>query len=142
MRHAVLVSRLSALTLVVAMIYGGRPARAAGSGPAGSPGVGTMLSDVEAEVVALRKMDRSQSPWAARYAEVLAGELAQLRAMWAGEGAGEQGAKPELYAVGFYVGSMPDGPKKFGTAEVEVRVTDRPVVLALSAYEPIRWKVK
>jgi hypothetical protein len=141
MRHAVLVSRLSVLALGLALVCG--PARAAG--PAD---VGTMLDDVDAEVVALRKIDRAQSPWAARYAEVLAGELAQLRITWAGDqqGAGDaqakQGAKPELYAVGFYEGSMPDGPKKFGIAEVEVRVTDRPVVLALSAYEPIRWKVK
>ena len=144
MRHAVLVSRLSVLALGFALACG--PARAAAA--TDSVDVGTMLNAVDAEVVALRKMDRAQSPWAARYAEVLAGELAQLRAMWAGDegaAAGErakQGAKQELYAVGFYEGAMPDGPKKFGIAEVEVRVTDRPVVLALSAYEPIRWKVK
>jgi hypothetical protein len=142
MSRAVTVRRLPLLALATALLWPGARARAAAPGRNASQDVGAMMADVEAEIGALRKVEPAQSPWAAKYAELLAGELAQVRAVWDGKEAPGDGKTAELYAVGFYEGAMPDGPKKYGVAEVEVRVTGRPVVLVLSAYEPIRWKVR
>ncbi|HZN64030.1 MAG TPA: HEAT repeat domain-containing protein [Tepidisphaeraceae bacterium] len=112
------------------------------------------LAEVEAEVALLRKLTPAESPAAARYADELDREVRRLRADWeagdaqapaAGAEVGknaDEAAAPELYVVGFYEGSMPNGPKRFGTAVVDVQVTDRPVVLALCAYEPIRWELR
>jgi hypothetical protein len=71
-------------------------------------------------------------------------ELSAKVARWQDELAGRElavRAEPELHLVGVYAGLFPNGPKKFGTAKVQVDIKDRPVVLVLSAYESVRWEL-
>jgi TPR repeat protein len=53
----------------------------------------------------------------------------------------------QLHAVGVYQGSYPDGVEPGfrhhpqGTVAVTVHKTKRPVILALGAYEPVKWEI-
>jgi hypothetical protein len=101
------------------------------------------LTLIGREVRLLREADPAKEPYAARYADLLARESQRLSDDLAGKDAPPADANtPELHVVGFYEGSFPNGPKKYGTAVVQVEVTDRPVVLALCAYSPMRWDLR
>ena len=107
--HCVARTAPSLIVLAAALAAGAAP-----GDPADAPrnDVGIKISDVEREITSLRGEDRSKSPHAAPYAEKLAGELQRLRDEWEGRAAPAAGAAgPELYVVGFYEGSMPDGPR-------------------------------
>ena len=140
-----IVRWLPLLALTLAMPTSS-PTRAAAPASASDDGVLQKVAEVEAEIAALRKSDADPFPSAARYADALSSDIEPLRAALAGadamDGKSPDTATPELYVVGFYQGSMPNGPKKYGAAVVELAVTDRPVVLALCAYEPVRWELR
>ena len=109
----------------------------------GTDDVGVKIADVEKEITVLRARDRDKAPHAAGYAEQLARDLQQLRDEWEGRHAPARDAETaELCVVGFYQGAKPAEPRKFGSAVVEVQATPRPIVLALCAYEPVRWDLK
>ena len=56
--------------------------------------------------------------------------------------------EPELHHVGVYEGMLPGNAKRGfqqhpeGIVEVKLDYTGGPIILALSAYEPVLWKVK
>lgn len=53
--------------------------------------------------------------------------------------------EPQLYAIGVYAGRAPDtaraGDEEQGVVLVHVRKRTHPLVLSLSAYEPVHWKL-
>jgi hypothetical protein len=80
-------------------------------------------------------------------ADALEKRVRHFRDRLAGKAAAE-GDGPELHVVGVYEGPPAGGVRRgfdehpVGAASVEVGPTDRPVVLALCAYEPVKWSVK
>ena len=49
--------------------------------------------------------------------------------------------RTELHVVGLYEGAHPDGPGR-GVADVDVHYPGQPIVLALCAYEPTKWRLR
>jgi hypothetical protein len=106
------------------------PGFAQSSQPAGAPSVRARLDAIEQEI------GRRRACATPAAAETLARELARVNDLLAGKPR-DKGGKPELHVVGLY------GPKHWRASEVvEVTITDRPVVLVLCAYDPVRWEVK
>src|SRR5688500_9355637 len=69
-------------------------------------------------------------------AQVLVGDLVRVHDLLAGKPR-EKTGKSELHVVGLYE------PNQRGAKEVvEVTISDRPIVRALCAYEPVRWEVR
>ena len=99
------------------------------------------LDDVEREIARLRAAGDAAG------AEALAAELRTFRDAAAGKAAAT-GAGPEVHAVGVYEGMLPGGVARaarthpVGSVSVEVRDTGRPIVLILSAYQPVKWNVR
>jgi hypothetical protein len=58
------------------------------------------------------------------------------------------GCAPTLHVIGVYEGSYPTGVRHSfgyhpdGNIDVHVRAIGRPVILALSSYEPVIWSIK
>jgi hypothetical protein len=99
---------------------------------------------VQEKFVAIdREVARLREAGATAQADELAAQARPLHDRLDGKdfAAGNDGSA-ELHLVGVYQGSFPNGPRKYGRATVEVEVTDRPIVLALSAYDPVRWEVR
>ncbi len=96
---------------------------------------------VEREVARLRVAGKKTE------AEQLAAQWEHFRERSQGK-APPAGAGPELHVVGLYEGNYPDGVRHMGNfhpwghAVVDVYVTDRPVILALCSYEPVKWRVR
>lgn len=94
-----------------------------------------------------REAARLHDAGAAGQADALEKRVRHFRDRLAGRAAAE-GEGPELHVVGVYEGRPADGARRgfddhpAGAASVEVGPTDRPVVLVLCAYEPVKWSVK
>jgi hypothetical protein len=94
------------------------------------------LSAIERETQRLQQLGDKND------ADALAATLKALRDKVEGKDAPAPTDLPEVHVVGLYEGTFPDGPRKFGHATVDLQVTDRPVILVLCAYEPIRWTLR
>lgn len=94
------------------------------------------LTAVEKEASRLRETG------AKTQGDYLANQAQRLRDVLNGKNVPAKEGGAELHLVGIYSGSFPNGPRKYGVAAVSVEVIDRPVVLALCAYEPVRWDVR
>ena len=98
------------------------------------------LQAVDQEIARLREADPKTRPNARAYADQLAAMAAQIRQMLDAKDA--PGSAPELYVVGVYEGVFPEGPRKYGTVAVDVEAANRPIVLALCAYDPVKWDLR
>lgn len=100
-----------------------------------------MVGDIWKEVERLRAA--GSSPDAARLAAELHRHVQEIH----------DGLRPlpddqaELHVAGLYEGRPPEGKRKggqhpLGLAEVHVEFPGQPIVLALCAYEPVKWQVR
>jgi hypothetical protein len=126
-----------------------RPAAKAEQAPAPAPTEATVAlrQQAEAQLGAIeRHVTRLRAAGKTTEAADLADRVRHFRDRVKNKAAA--GTEPELHLIGLYEGSYPPGvghgggfhPQ--GSAVVEVHVTDRPVVLALCSYEPVKWQVR
>jgi hypothetical protein len=99
------------------------------------------LAAVDREVALLRQADAKAHPDARAYADDLANRAQRVRDEWAGKPDPDV-TGPELHVVGVYEGAFPDGPRRYGIVAARVEQTQRPIILALCAYGPVRWKLQ
>lgn len=102
-----------------------------------------VLADVESQIARFRDEKKQEA------AGGLTKELADLRGRMAGDYNAPTSDVPEVHMVGVYQGStapagLLTGKDRYttGYAEVHVSYTARPVILVISACEPVLWRVK
>ncbi|MEQ8788287.1 MAG: HEAT repeat domain-containing protein [Pirellulaceae bacterium] len=107
--------------------------------PVGEDDLHARFDDIWREVERLRAADRIEE--ARRIAEAYRQLVEQANGKLLPLPDGEV----ELHVVGLYEGAVPGGRQggqhPQGHAEVTVEFTGQPLVLALCAYEPVKWKV-
>lgn len=161
--------RLAALSLVAAAAGGpvllaqpgggddrpAAPPAAAGATAPAKPS-GPLSRELQSQLAAVgHEVQRLRQAGDAAAAEELAAQLQHFRDRADGKAA-SRGEGPEVHVVGLYEGELPAGLKRrpgapppgqpavhpVGTAVVELHPTDRPVVLVLCAYEPVKWELR
>jgi hypothetical protein len=99
------------------------------------------IDAIDGEIARLRQADPKTRPNAKAYADQLAAAFQRVRDEWAGK-PDPNATEPELHVVGIYHGAFPEGPRRYGVATVRIEASARPFILALCAYDNVRWKLE
>jgi hypothetical protein len=107
-----------------------------------------LLKNVEAQVAAVEhEVKRLRAAGKNAEADRIAARLQHLRHHAAGKPAPASDAA-ELHLVGVHEGALPAGVKRGVRlnpqrgATVDVHFTDRPVILAVCSYNPVKWEIR